>query len=149
MPTRSRWSADAARELQITSWETKIKDVKLPRRRNTTNLTVTAYGPTDRCNNCRGLGGAHSGQGRAPTTASRTCDRSWSPEAGQPRRSERQWCQPPRLRQLGRTSGETPSRPNPRKTTSRTLAVKLDIKAKRMTLSDAVSMVAGERVRTR
>ena len=40
------------------------------------------------------------------------------------------------------------SRPNPRKTTRRALAVKLDIKAKRMTLSDVVSMVAGERVRT-
>ena len=88
MPTRTRWSADAARELQITSWETKIKDVKLPRRRNIRNRTVTAYGPTDRCNTCRGLGGARSGQGRARTTASRTCDRSWSPEAGQTSRSD-------------------------------------------------------------
>ena len=78
MLTRTRWSADAAREVQITSWETKIKDVKLPRRRNIRNLTVTAYGPTDRCNTCRGLGGTHSGQGRARTTASRTCDRSWN-----------------------------------------------------------------------
>ena len=84
----------------------QVKDVKLPRHRNIRNLTVTACGPTDRCNTCRGLGGNHSGQGRARTIAWRTCDRSWNHEAGQPRRSDASGVST-RDRAVGQTSAET------------------------------------------
>ena len=45
---KSRWTAEAVRELQVTPWETKVEDVKLlePRRRYITNQMV----------NCRELG---------------------------------------------------------------------------------------------
>ena len=62
LPMRLLWDADAVSELSITSWETKIKDVKTLelRRMFISNQMKTACGPSDRCNNCRRQGRTHS-----------------------------------------------------------------------------------------